>query len=81
MQTDFPLFFVVPLVSFPGRGKVCLLGECVPNSAPHNRILSKMHTLGQAPCPKLGKNAHLGPLLISQGLIQFNLSGTDCVSN
>lgn len=43
----------------------------MPNSVPRNSFLSKMHTLGQALCPKLGKNGHLGPLLIIlQGLIQ-----------
>lgn len=29
-----------------------------------------MRTLGPALCPKLGKNVHLGHLLILQGLIQ-----------
>lgn len=60
MQTDFPLFFVVPLVSFPGVYRILLL-----RTGSFQR-----QALGQALCPKLGKNVHLGPLLISQGLIQ-----------
>lgn len=42
----------------------------MPNSASQNSFLSEMHTLRQALCPELGKNVHLGPLLILQGLIQ-----------
>lgn len=68
-------FFVVPLVSFPCRGKVYLLGDCVPSSAPQNSFLSKMHTLGQALCPKLGKNVHLGPQASCSLFSQWRLSG------
>lgn len=56
-------FFVVPLISFPGRGKVYISGDCAPNSALHNRFFPKVSGLGHALCPKLGKNMHLGPSL------------------
>lgn len=39
-------------------------------SAPQSSFLSKMHPPGHMLCPKLGKNVHLGLLLILQGLIQ-----------
>lgn len=56
-------FFVVPLILFPGRGKVYISGDCVPNSAPHNSFFPKVRGLGHALCPKLGNNMHLGPSL------------------
>lgn len=46
----------------------------MPSSGPQNSFLSKVHTLGQALCPKLGKNVHLGPLLTLQGFIQSVLT-------
>lgn len=42
----------------------------MPNSAPQKGFLSQMCTLGPALCPMLGKNVHLGHLLILRGLIQ-----------
>jgi len=69
MDADFnshflPLRVLRSSSLLPSKAEKLIFWETVPNSALQNGFLSKMHTPGPLLCPKLGKNVHLGHLLI-----------------